>query len=321
MTTGTSVRRDRRRRLLVLAVVLLALGACRSDPSTVEAGDVSTTTTTSAPPETASTTAAPPVSTTTVPKKATPMTTTAPPATAGSLVLQVHTGGGFVPPGYLFAEQPSFSLYAGGEVVVPGPTTMEYPGRALPNLLTGDLGTAGVRDAVAAARAAGVQQATGVDLGQPHVADFPTTSVVLVDEGRTYRVEAYALGFDASTLTAAQQDYRRRLSDLVAHLEKLGAGAGRPYRAEAVSVLVQPYENPGSPQDPAPGEAHWPLGNLATGGVDQFGGRCLGFTGADAQRVLAAAGDARSNTRWLSGGSAWSLMFRPELPGATTCHT
>lgn len=255
-------------------------------------------------------------------------TTTAPgaatdPPVAAGLVLQITTGGGFLPPELSFATLPRFSLYADGRVVVPGPTTLEYPGPALPNLLTGTVPADDVRAAVAAARAAGVADAP--DLRRPPVADAPTTTFVLVDGGTTHRAEAYALDIDLEGgpgLAPGQRQGRQRLRDLVAESERLGAAAAEPYRAAAVSVLVRPYsevDRGGPPVEPEPGEAAWPLGDLAAGGRQQLGGRCLGFTGADAEVVLAAAGDARSNTRWRSGGEAWALTFRPELPGVEPC--
>lgn len=285
--------------LLIAVLVATALGACRGEGTTVGAGDAGGGPTTTAPGAAAD-----------------------PPAAVG-LVLQITTGGGFLPPELSFATLPQLTLYADGRVVVPGPTTLEYPGAALPNLLTGTVAADDVRAAVAAARAAGVADAP--DLGRPPVADAPTTTFVLVDGGTTYRAEAYALDIDLDGgpgLAPAQRQGRQRLRDLVAESERLGAAATEPYRAAAVSVLVRPHagvDRGEPPVEPEPGEAAWPLGDLATGGREQFGGRCLGFTGADAELALAAAAEARSNTRWRSGAEAWALTFRPELPGTEPC--
>ncbi|MGI8683888.1 MAG: hypothetical protein ACR2MO_02090 [Acidimicrobiales bacterium] len=276
------------------SIALVITAACSGDDTAVKAGDTDDeTTTTVAPPP-----------------------TTKPPSSAAALVLQIRTGGGFVPPESVFGEIPEFSVYADGRVFVTGPTTMEFPGAALPNLLVGTIPAADVQDAVKAFKDAGVGQSA--DLGRPLVADAPTTTFTLVDGGRTSTLDAYALGFDdAPTMSPAQKENRRRLNDLIQQMHKLGAAANGPYKAAAVSVLVRPYTEPDS--GPAPGQATWPLADLGTGGKEQLGGRCLGFTGADAERVLAAAGAARSNTRWRSGAGTWALSFRPELPGSQPC--
>ena len=277
---------------LAATVALTATAACTGGGTTVKAGDGSTSTT----------------------------------AVAGggggsALVLQIRTGGGFVAVESMFGAIPEFSLYGDGRVIVTGPTTQEFPGRALPNLLVTTVSPTAVHDAVAAARAAGVEASP--DLGQPPVADAPTTRFTLADGGRTNSLDAYALGFDAGpALTAAQRDARTRLGDLRDAMSRLGLAADTPYQAGTVSVLVRPYATPEPgvlAPDPAPKEARWPLADLATGGREQFGGRCLGFSGADAATVLAAAADARSNTRWLSGTAGWALSLRPELPGVAAC--
>ena len=277
-------------------VTIAALAACSGDATTVDAGGETS----------------PSVASTRPPSDV---------ASSGGLVLQVRTGGGFVPAEVAFGESAQFSLYADRRVIVTGPTTLEYPGRALPNLLTGLVGAADVDAIVAAAREAGVPGAP--DLGRPEVADAPTTTFVLVDGDREHRLDAYALVLDDTPgLTAEQRAGRQRLRSLLARTEELGRAASEPYRAAAVSVLVRPYAepDPATPSaDPAPGEAEWPLADLATGGTRHPNGRCLGFTGADAERVLAAADAARSNTRWRSGGRTWALAFRPELPGTSPC--
>ena len=289
----------RRSVALLLAVLAAVLAGCSDDPTTVEAGDEGAgtgPTTTSGP------------------------AATVPPAGAGA-VLQITTGGGFVPAEIHFANLPQFTIYADGRVVVPGPTTLEYPGRALPNLRTGSVGAAEVRHVVQAAEAAGVGKS--LDLGRPPVADAPTTTFVLVDGEGTHRTDVYALDIDDGPgLSATQLDARRRLLDLVAETGRLGDTAAGPYRATAVSVLVRPYaevDRSGLPGEPAPAEVEWPLADVANGGREQFGGRCLGFTGDDAERVLSAAADARADARWRSGATFWWLAFRPELPGAEPC--
>ena len=237
-------------------------------------------------------------------------------------MLQIRTGGGFVPREVAFTSLPQFTLYADGKVIQTGVTTAVYPGPALPSLFVGAAPAAEVRAAVAAARSAGVTE--DPDLGRPLVTDMPTTTFVLADEGRSHRVEAYALGAGTPQgLSAAQRENRERLLDLQRRMEQLAAAiVVEPYRAEAVSVLVRPYPEAaqGAPQDPPPDQADWPLGSLTSDVRERPGPSCLGFTGPEAERVLAAARNAKSNTQWRSGGRTWALSFRPELPGVTPCR-
>lgn len=254
-----------------------------------------------------------------------PPTTTRRPTTTGpdappGLLLQVRTGGSYFDSfEAVFATVPSVTLYADGVVIRRGPDA-GYPGPALPPLLTGRIGDDAVRSATAAARDVGL--ARDPDLGEPTVSDQSTTMFTFVEGGRTYRVRPYALGMDdLSGLSSEQKDNRRRLVDLERRLGDLTTAAVEPYRASVVSVLVLKPGANGFTAAPAGGEADWPLGDLSVGGVPSLGGRCLGFTGPDAERVLAAAGGARTTTLWRSGGTTWSLAFRPELAGPPCMRT
>ena len=314
--------------LAVLMTLVLAAACGGGDDDTVAAGegDDDTTTTTDTADGTTDTSAPPPSSdtNTTRPDSTTPTTrppgTTTPPAPtpAAGLAVQIRTGGGFVPIEYNFSNTPEFTLFADGRVIVTGPTTLEYPGKALPNLLEGRVNAQAVTAAIKSARTAGVFGKP--DLGSPAVADAPSTTFTAVDGDQKATLDAYALGFDDGPgVSPAQQEARRKLAAFRDEMTNLGAAARDPYKATAVSVLVLPYQAGQGGQEPAPGQAAWPVGNLGTGGIEQYGGRCLGFTGAEAARVLEAAGQARSNTRWQSGGKEWSLSFRLELPGAEPC--
>ena len=324
------VRPNSMRRIAALAALtLVLLGACGGDDDTVAAGDddETTTTTTTAPAtdettddDGTTTTTTKPKSTTTRPGGGTTMTTTTTPATpapAAGLAVQIRTGGGFVPVQFNFTNTPEFSLYADGRVIVTGPTTLEFPGKALPNLLEGRVNTQVIANAIQGAKSAGVFNKP--DLGNPPIADAPSTTFTVVDGDQKATLDVYALDFsDGIGLSPAQKEARSKLSAFRDEMTNVGQAARDAYKASAVSVLVLPYVSAGG-SEPAPGSADWPMGNLGAGGIDQFGGRCLGFTGADTARVLDAAAQARSNTRWQSGGKEWSLSFRLELPGGVPC--
>ena len=163
-------------------------------------------------------------------------TTTAGPTTtgpAGSLthpsgkndvVLQVRTGGGFVPIEYDYTNTPEFSLYGDGRVVITGPVIMIYPGPALPYLQTTIISEETVQAILSAAREAGLFSAT-FDYGQPGIADAPTTTFVLNAGGAGYRAQVYALGMEsgAGGLSLEQQQARAALNDLRGKLTDLSA--------------------------------------------------------------------------------------------------
>ena len=54
-------------------------------------------------------------------------------------VLQVHSAGGFVMPGYDFAAVPALTVYEDGRAITHGPQIMIFPGPLLPNLLVAEL--------------------------------------------------------------------------------------------------------------------------------------------------------------------------------------
>ncbi len=245
----------------------------------------------------------------------TPTSTPPPPDTdrLDGLVLRVMDHGGFVAPGADFTAIPSVSIYADGRVIVVGPTTMEYPGRALPNLLVGHSSQAQVRTAVADARAAGVRD-PAPDLNLPRgvgVSDAGTTTFTLRTGGRTTTVDAYTLG-----AVEPESPARRRLAELRDRLVGLGSGADEQYRPEAMSVRVQLYDEAAF-DGVTPSDVDWPLGPMPP--LEQRNGRCVPVTGADLERLWPVAQQARSNTRWHSAGFAYQLIFRPELPGDEPC--
>ncbi len=236
------------------------------------------------------------------------------PTGADEIVVQVATGGGFVPFTSRLAEVPELTIYGDGRIVMVGPTTLEFPGAALPNLQEGRLTEDEVQELLRAAERAGLLDPEPPDYGEPLVTDLPTTVVTVGAGGDEHRVAVYALDYpDDTGLSREQRDARRRLRDFVRGID--ADAVDRRYRPEAMAVLVRP----GSP---ATGQ-EWPLGDLAGAG-DPYGDsdpltRCLVVSGADLDTVLAAAEQATADTRWASGGNAYALVFRPLLPDEHSC--
>jgi hypothetical protein len=228
------------------------------------------------------------------------------------VVVRVVTSGGFAAESRQPAELPQLSVFRDGRVITEGPTTLQYPGPALPNLqeyrLT-DEGRARINDE---ARDLGLLDDPSPDFGDPGITDQPTTTVTVSVDGRTRRVNVYALDFDEG-LTAEQRDNRRRLQQFIGaagHPHAVGVqvvpGSIRRFEPLALAVLVRP-------SDATEGTTRaWPLGDLA-------GADCAVFTGSDLAAVLDAARDAREGDPWSSGNATYRLTFRPLLPDERTC--
>ena len=250
-----------------------------------------------------------------------------------TLVLQVHSAGGFVPWGYDFATVPSLNVYADGTAIVLGPTTLEYPGKALPNLQVVQLADGALEEIVAAAADADLL-APGPDYGMPNVTDLPTTTVTIAVGGETYEHAAYALGAGPgenapddegmfgggeSGLTDEQSAARVALAQFVQRANELvgATGAEQSYPISALGVLAMPV-------DPAtdPGVEGidiqvlpWPVPGVALSGA----GQCALVEGADAQTLLATLAEANQLTQFEQDGVTYQTWFRPLLPHETGC--
>jgi hypothetical protein len=245
------------------------------------------------------------------------------PADSDALVLRVERIGGFVAPDQMLGRLPVVSVYADGRVITQGPQITIYPGPALPNLLVQQLDPATARGLVDKAVEAGVR--SGADLGQPGVADAPTTRITVAAPGGTRTLDAVALTeaqADDPQLTVAQRAARAKLAAFVQELSDLSAAKGmpeaKPYQPEAVAALARPYTKPsdGLPEQPDP--VAWP-GPALPGETLSGTTGCVTASGGDAAKVLAAAKAANAITPWTSGGKQWSVVFRPLLPDETGC--
>jgi hypothetical protein len=228
-------------------------------------------------------------------------------------VVRVVTSGGFSAESRPPAHLPTVSVFGDGRVVVVGPTTLEFPGPALPNLqefrVTGD----GVGKIIDEGRDAGLLDDPPPDYGDPGITDQPTTTVTVRIDGRSRTIDVSALNF-SDGVTAAQRENRRRLTnfielagDPVVLLPVVVPGSTRRYAPVAVAALVRP-------SDATSGDTHaWPLGDLA--GTD-----CVVLTGGDVTTAVEAARTAREGDAWESAGATFNVVFRPLLPDERTCE-
>lgn len=228
------------------------------------------------------------------------------------VVLRVVTRGGFAAEASQRGRVPQLSVFADGRVITLGPTTLEFPGPALPNLQEFRLTREGLARIVDDARNAGLLDDPPPDFGDAGITDQPTTTVTVSVDGRTRRVEIYALDFDDG-LTAEQRDNRERLRKLIQLAGDADAmrafvvpDSARRYEPTALAVFIRP-------SDTTDGETRaWPLGDLQ-------GMRCAVFRGDDLRAIFDAARAAREGDRWESAGSTYQLQFRPLLPNERSC--
>ena len=251
----------------------------------------------------------------------------APSTPAGSspdaLVLRIERLGGFMAPDQQLGRLPVVSVYGDGRVVTQGPQIAVYPGPALPNLQVQQIDPAAVDGLLGKAAAAGVK--SGADLGQPGVADAPTTRITVATPAGTRSVDAVALSeaqADDPRLTTAQRDARAKLAAFVQEVTDLSAAQGmpvaQPYQPAAIAALALPYVKPenGLPAQPKP--VAWP-GPALPGGTLTGSAGCVVTTGAQTAAVLAAAKSANVITPWTSAGRQWTVIFRPLLPDESGC--
>jgi hypothetical protein len=251
---------------------------------------------------------------------------------ANTLVLQVNTAGGLIPPGLRLSELPEFSLYGDGRVIETGPIIEIYPPAALPNLQTTTVSGEVIQAMLAAAQKAGLF-ANGVDYGNPGVTDMPSTTIVINANGTTYKTVAYALGFDSSAnggavsghVTPEQSKARALVNEFRGRLVTLQGFVQaeprfEPYQFTAIAVFTRNAD--GYKTDPSgvePNRLTWPLADLANAGTEVNGGyRKLVVSGKDLDTLMPLLKQATTITLWQSGGHQYQLVLRPLLPDQTS---
>jgi hypothetical protein len=251
------------------------------------------------------------------------------------LVLQVHSGGGFVPMVWHLRELPLFSLYGDGRVITQGPEIAIYPPPALPALLERRVSDEGIQAILKAAREAGLQ---GPDrrFEVLEVTDLPTTTFTVVADGQTHQTAVYGLGELPEYAPVGEREARQelvefqsQLLDLESWLPQGSVSSDRPYEYGRLQVFVVPTSEGGGDyggdDQLEPSRMDWPL----PGPLSAFGEpmpntpdvRCGMVEGPELKKVLAAAGEASIETRWQSPGGAHLIAFRPLLPGEPACPT
>ncbi len=242
-----------------------------------------------------------------------------------AVVFQMTSVGGFAMPSALASRIPSISVYGDGRVISEGPTTLIYPGPALPNLQVHPIAPEDVSTLLESARAAGVDGA--VDFGTPALADVPTTRFTVRGPNGTEQIDVPALteaGGDASGLTPDQRAARTQLRAFVTSLTSdsgplaptQGASA-QPYVPTMLAGITEPYTDPEGLGQP---EVAWPGPTLPGEPLGTANGPgCVTVTGDALQTLLAAAAEATAAAPWTSDGKSWLVQLRPLLPNETSC--
>lgn len=240
------------------------------------------------------------------------------PTGSHEVVVQVMVTGGFVPVEVAVAAVPTVTVLGDGTVITTAPVTAIYPGPAITPLQSVRVPSQTVDDLVARAAELGLL-AGPLDFGQPPVADAPDTIVTITANGSEHRHVANALGMEQRTGAAAgisdqAAANRRALRAFVEATSALPPGQ-EMWQPPAVAVYVVGHYVP-EPDLPQPAR-EWPLATApaTTGGAAP----CTLVEGVDVQTLLDALARANARTPWMIGGQAWSLAFRPIVPGQPGC--
>lgn len=194
----------------------------------------------------------------------------------------------------------TLAVYGDGRVFRPDPQILIYPGPVLPTFSVSRISPERVESSVERVRASGVLDPAAVE-DEPAPGTGTTIVTVLADgELRTARLRDGA--------AAAQR--------LQAALQGLPVGTQQPYAPHGLAAFAHPAKDPETDPDwliepHEPSVVAWPAGRLQPG--------CSVASGADAEQILAAASQAHELTRWRSGGSLYTVAFRPLLPGESSC--
>ncbi|MGH2683448.1 MAG: hypothetical protein ACRDIX_09485 [Actinomycetota bacterium] len=249
------------------------------------------------------------------------------------LVLQVHSGGGFVPVHWHLREHPHFSLYGDGRVITQGPQIAIFPPPALPALLERRVSDEGIQAILRAAREAGLH---GRDRRFEvfEVTDLPTTTFTVVTDGQAHETAVYGLGEVPDDLPVADREERRtlfefqsKLLDLESWLPEGSVSLDRPYEYDRLRVFVVPAGEGGGDyggdEELQPSRMDWPLPEALSAFGEPMPNtpdiRCGAVEGPDLNEVLTAAGKANVETLWRSGGTVHLIAFVPLLPGEPPC--
>jgi hypothetical protein len=168
------------------------------------------------------------------------------PTGAGEVVLQVFTGGGYVPQIDMLRDYPEVVLYGDGRLVTPTPRAVDAELPPREELQVRELSPDQTQAIVDAAAAAGLTEPLE-DYGFPEITDLGTTTFTLNANGARHEASAYALGHPAdgpAEVTEGRAALEAFAEDLDDPEALLGEGAPPPEPFEPEAWLVSPAAAP-----------------------------------------------------------------------------
>lgn len=263
------------------------------------------------------------------------------PTGPSDLILQVRNEGGFTMAQAILVQMPTFSLFGDGLVITQGPTTLQFPGPALPNLLARRLSPEGIQAVLTEASAAGLL-GEDIFLRTDQIADASTTTFTTTANGETTVVSAYALGTEippgvtgsVADMYQALLEFQAKLNTLADWLPEGGiAEEETSYEITRLQVVSLPWGTLSVPPEATGDPIPWPLDtDLGTLGVPlsetdselgswpEFGeAKCTAFEGDDAATLVEALTSANAQAEWESNGASYAIFPRPLLPNETGC--
>jgi hypothetical protein len=251
------------------------------------------------------------------------------------LVFRIEYSGGFVPPQFVFANLPAFTLTGDGRVIMPGAQIDLFPGPLMPAVQVRQLTEGGIQavlEAIAATRQFGGN--TEWRGAMNFVADASDTVFTLRAEDREVVIKIYGLGTVGGpgvepppNFPAAELGAHTALQQLVDKLTLLDTwlpesawadSAWHSYQPESLRLLVRDADAD-PPDDTGIGitEIEWPVaGDPAAFGQPTTleGMRCGVATSEDATAWLAVLSTANQLTRFTADGHRYEVTVRPLLP-------
>jgi len=230
-------------------------------------------------------------------------------------VLQIASEGGFVPVEFALGSGPRYTLLGDGTLIFSGVTTLEFPGRLVPQYWTAQLSRSQMRAILAMVDEMGLSDVVDEtdDSAANFVADAGTDIIRYWDVNGEHRYAVYALGIDEDP-----NDRNRVFLELIATLDEFTAQTSSDtYEADRIRVVV----GSASPNPDFPDMRPWPLEEDWGGWTELPNGwTCRVFDPS----VLSSFADATQATTWEipDGGPDFTpakLLVRPLHPGEADC--